>query len=341
MGVVNLFAHITDFCTSRCHFCYQKNIHTSRTCMSLQLFEEALERFRPAWVILLGGEPTLAAFDGWHGPRLHEYVAVARRLGAQVAVQTSGVFLKRLPDLHTLVDRVTVSMDYVSTLRNRSSGRWNNGTTLEDILEYASQRPNVEFTSTYLGDNLSDIMTIAEWSVRRNRQYLIKADKTALLRRSGESMDDYMARLADVRKDMTALFRSVYMLHLAYGLDPYRSPIMIEEPSYIVFLNVMTGRRVRTYCPAGREMVLVRPDGRITPCPLGLMFNYVMAGEFKPVRLYSSNPPSCRTCKYNHEFGCDGCPAMGNVAVVCPMYTYEPEKGREKPEAATQLAEGA
>jgi MoaA/NifB/PqqE/SkfB family radical SAM enzyme len=309
--------------------------------MSLPLFEEVLEKYKPVWVILLGGEATLTAFDGWHGPKLHEYVAVARRLGCQIAVQTSGIFLKRLPELHKLVDRITVSIDYVSTLKNRSSGRWNNGTVLEDILDYASQRPNVEFTSAFLGDNLSDIMTIAEWSIRRNRQYLIKADKTALLRKQGESMEDYMARLADVKKDMTALFRSIYMLHLAYGLDPYSSPIMIEEPSYIVFLNIMTGKRVKTYCPAGREMLLVRPDGRITPCPLGLMFNYVMSGEFKPVKLYSSNPPSCRTCKYNHEFGCDGCPAMGNVATICPMYTYEPEKVNTPIKAENRVVEGA
>lgn len=330
-----LYAYLTSRCNARCFFCYSWRNPRPKN-LDLQTFEAALDRFKPEWVIFLGGEPLLLALRG-SKPSLMEFISMAREFGCKVAVQTNGILLDKVPEIFEIVDEVTVSTEYVSTAKNRAVGRWpkESGMTIEKLADLASSYSNLSLTSVYLGDNLDSILLMTEWSLINGRSYLIKTDKLVTEPREDESEEDYWGRLSDYRTSVHALYRSVLAMHKAYGVNPFDSPVFMEEPSWVVFLAVQHGvkaGKVKAGCSAGRGVLALREDGLITPCPLAYCLNHILGTvrgelrEFDPASITGAKSRSnatCRDCIYSKIYGCTGCAACGPgaCAATCPMFT--------------------
>jgi Predicted Fe-S oxidoreductases len=189
---------------------------------------------------------------------------MCRLAKAKVALQTNGLLLpEHIGSLAQMFDEITISLDYLG-MQNVEMGRHPNGSLVKSLLKLAGEYHNVCFTSVYLGDNLSDVLMLAEWSIINDRPYLVKLDKT-------RDFEPYQIH---------ALFRYVYGLLKLYGENPYKSRIMVEEPAWIVFLNMQTGSRYRTGCSAGQDIISVLVDGTVTPCPLGACY-YVRLGNVR------------------------------------------------------------
>ena len=328
MQATTVFAYLSTRCNASCRFCYLSKEISSEIFLKPKELEAWLELLRPMHVVLLGGEPTLLALPNSR-PSLMEYVQVARSF-CKVNLETNGLLLALEGDLmsplYDAFDSISVSIDYVQPSRNVEVGRWPKD-IMGEIFRIASEHSNVSFTSVYLWENLGDILTIAEWSIINDRPYLVKCDKSM-------GQND---RPEEVREAVNMLYRYLYMLLKSYGENPYKGRVVVEEPGWIVFLNMQTGAKMRTGCSAGKKIFSILPNGALTPCPLGAMFYYVISrspdyeiAKFSPLDVTGRGSRSCNSCMYNIEFGCDGCPAMGygGSARVCPL--YKPVQGEGK-----------
>jgi MoaA/NifB/PqqE/SkfB family radical SAM enzyme len=325
MSATTVFAYLTTRCNAKCNFCYLSKEYSPDLFLKPKELEAWLELLRPLHVVLLGGEPTLLAMPN-SKPSLMEYVQVARSFNCRVTLETNGLLLALEKDLmsplYGALDNVSVSLEYVQPSRNIAVGRWPKD-IMQDLFTIAAEHHNVSFTSVYLYENLGDILMLAEWSLIHDKPYLVKCDKSM---GQGDKPDE-------AREAVNMLYRYLYMLLKSYGEDPYKGRIMVEEPSWIAFLDLQTGARAKTGCSAGKRIYSILPNGALTPCPLGAMFYYVISkgpdytvAKFDPLEVTGRGEKNCKNCVYHVELGCNGCPAMGygGSAKICPLYRPAP-----------------
>jgi MoaA/NifB/PqqE/SkfB family radical SAM enzyme len=330
MPATTVFAHLTMRCNARCSFCYQSR-ESPDVFLKPKELEAWLELLKPTYTVFLGGEPTLLALPN-SKPSLMEYVQVARAFKCKVSLESNGLLLAMQRDLmsplYDVFDDVSISMDYVQPSRNIGVGRWPKD-IMQDLFTIASEHQNVSFTSVYLGDNLGDVLTLAEWSILNDKPYLVKCDKSM-----GQADSP-----SEARERVNMLYRYLYMLLKSYGENPYKGRIIVEDPNWIVFLNLQTKSQARTGCSAGQRIFSILPNGALTPCPLGAMFYYTISRgpdysitQFNPLDVSGRGEKSCINCIYNSMYGCNGCPAMGfgGSARACPLYKPALTEKREE-----------
>ncbi len=313
MNAVTVFAHLTMRCNAKCGFCFQTR--DTDVCLSIKTLESWLELLKPKHLVFLGGEPTLLALPN-SKPSLMEYVKTAKSYDCKLTLETNGKLLVYEPQimepLYDIFDYVSISLDYLTPRVNMEVGRWDRD-ILQQLMNIASERHNVSFTSVYLGGNLGDILMLAEWSILNDKPYLVKCDKSM-----GVNMGS-----GDAIRNITILYRYLYMLLKTYNLNPYKSNVMVEEPQWITYLNLQTGYNASTGCSAGSKIFSILPNGALTPCPLGAMFYYIIAKspEYEIQNIKTLNITGCSSCIYHIRYGCTGCPAFsGGSAKICPLY---------------------
>lgn len=114
----SLIFEITDACNLKCSFCYE-DVRRAKRAVPLDVFQNVLKKYKPFYLQITGGEPTMH-------PQFDELIKIALRKCAVVQFTTNGTILdKKLPFFASLKKKpiIAISMDVSTELHDRVRGR--------------------------------------------------------------------------------------------------------------------------------------------------------------------------------------------------------------------------
>lgn len=302
LGIHIIVLELTAKCNLRCIHCYNDSSSESSEVDfsnddNLKIVADELERVKPHYLTLSGGEPLLL------GERLFEIAKKMRRFCQKLFLTTNGQLIRKFPAyLFNIFDVVQIGLEGPKEIHEKIRGTG----TFEEAIEGSKCLKSA-------GVSVSFLMTLHSL----NKNYLEETYKIA----KGLGVQFGAERMSPVGRgtNVKPLSSSDWNKLLRVIVE---ENIGINDPFCFIFKdelkNRLTPHKITGGCTAGIAALVITPSLNVLPCvrlriPIGNLKNqrlediWLNSGVLNEFRNRSALKGKCGICHYRNI--CGGCRA--------------------------------
>lgn len=321
IDIRELSIYVCDYCNKSCRHCYIKQ---SNNAVKPEWIEWVVNNFKINQAILVGGEPIIS-------PVLPKILEILKNADVKITLSTNCKWIewgaKKKKKTLPLGPRDMKYMDVIDLLKGkvstiqisiegnkkttddiRGKGSYNNSMEAVDLLK--KHGFDVFFRATYSKKNYDDIPHMLELATEKNVHLMLFPYKG----RDSVPLDEEQQE-------------QLYNTLMDYTTDDGERMATCHIPQYYTYIGQ------HGYCPAGRNLINIMPDGLITPCEMSVPPDYFPLGKFdenngininslrRRIKIFLETSKNiaveCMTCKH-HQICRSGCHETREY-MNCPM----------------------
>lgn len=299
LGIHLIVLELTTRCNLRCIHCYNDVLENCEDINNdnLKIVVEELERVKPHYLILSGGEPLLL------GERFFEIAKKMKRTCQKLYLTTNGQLIRKFPAyLFKIFDNVQISLDGPKEIHEKIRGVG----TFEEAIEASKYLKNA-------GVSVSFLMTLHSL----NKDYLEETYRIA----KGLGVQFGAERMSPVGrgKSVKPLSPSDWKKLLKVAVE---ENIALNDPLRFIFKDklkrMLNPHRITGGCTAGIASLVITPSLDVLPCvrlriPVGNLKDqsiesiWLNSDVLNKLRNRSGFKGKCGICYYRNI--CGGCRA--------------------------------
>jgi len=271
IDIRELSIYVNDYCSKKCKHCYYIKDGKGHSDVNPEWIKWLTEGFKIQRAVLVGGEPLLS-------PILPKIIKILKSKNVAITISTNCDWVnwgmkkgkKTLPNgprdmiwkdallLFKTVDSVQISIegDKQNTDEIRGHGSFDNSMVAVDLLK--KDKVDVFFRATYSHSNYDIIPKMVKLSQEKDVHLVLFPYKG----HDAIPLDGWQQE-------------DLYNLLMKYTSEDGSRMGSVNIPQYYTYIGL------HGYCPAGRNIINILPDGMITPCEMSMPPDHFILGKFE------------------------------------------------------------